>query len=469
MKKLICLFLLFSSAMSLYAQDECDCFKNLTLLKEVVETNYAGYQYKMNMNGDQLTKFYDDLLEESKKEKYQNYNCARLLNAYITAFEDKHTRIYYSANKGIIPAMDDDQKLALFKVINEHISLPIQSIDQYVFDPEDELNGLYVFKGDTCLVFKDQTLLRDYVGVIWNTEKDHWSRGDVKFELKINSKNQYDYYLYNDNYLLNSRRDVEVDNQIADWVKIVPTSTSINPDNKSIESFSSDSTLYLRLSSFEISNKSYIDSFLEKNKEALSRTPNLILDLRGNGGGADGTFNDLIPYLYTDPIRMIGVDFLCSQNTINDFEEFLQSQETPNPFWVDLLDRMKLNKGKYIHLYEDKESIINIDTVYPYPQNIYLLVDRRCASSAEEFILIAKQSSKVVILGENTAGCLDFSNLVSFIPEKGACNDWWTLEYASSISQRLPENPVDLNGIAPDIYLSKGTDWLKEVYKLIDK
>jgi len=52
--------------------------------------------------------------------------------------------------------------------------------------------------------------------------------------------------------------------------------------------------------------------------------------------------------------------------------------------------------------------------------------------------------------------------------EQDSVGSWWALNYASSISKRLPDDPVDEKGIAPDIYLPPGTNWLDMVYELID-
>ncbi|WP_146212797.1 S41 family peptidase [Dysgonomonas alginatilytica] len=121
---------------------------------------------------------------------------------------------------------------------------------------------------------------------------------------------------------------------------------------------------------------------------------------------------------------------------------------------------MKNNNNKFILLHDSEGYTIQLDTVLQYPRNIYIIVDKECASSAEEFILISKQSSKVTILGENTSGCLDFSNVVRFDPKDDSIGKWWGVNYASTISRRLPNDPVDEKGIAPDIYLSPDKNWL---------
>lgn len=436
-------------------------------MDKAVKENYAGYRYKMHgEKGIVLNKLYDELLREAKKEKYQNYHCARLLESYITAYEDKHTHVNYLGLRHLLKKISEEEKNNLFTLVAEKIPMEERSIKEYLKESTDPLEGIYTNKGDTCVVLENKTNMRDYVGVMLNTDKKYWNRGEVKFELKRNSKNQYDYFFYDAFHSLESRRDIAVnEKKIDSWVKIFPeTEGSKEQRNKSsyIQKYA-DNTLYLQLPTFERTYKSVIDNFLKENKEKLQETPNLILDLRGNGGGTDGTFSEIIPYLYTNPVVRKGVEFYCSRNTIEKFEELLEEEESP--FLRKLIERMKANEGGFMPLQDREEVAMEFDTVFPYPKNIYIIVDRHCASSAEEFILIAKQSSKTKILGENTSGCLDFSNVVQFSPKDDA---WWNLDYASSVSKRLPDNPVDEKGIAPDIYLQTGTNWLDKVYELID-
>ena len=61
-------------------------------------------------------------------------------------------------------------------------------------------------------------------------------------------------------------------------------------------------TLLLTLPSFEGSYKKQIDSLIGVNAGLLQRTPNLVIDLRGNGGGYDYVYQALMPYINSTPI-----------------------------------------------------------------------------------------------------------------------------------------------------------------------
>ena len=80
-------------------------------------------------------------------------------------------------------------------------------------------------------------------------------------------------------------------------------------------------------------------------------------------------------------------------------------------------------------------------------------------STAEQFLLAAKQSRKVKLFGTTTMGVLDISNM--YAVESPAHE--FRLSYCISKSRRIPDMAIDGKGITPDFYLDKSippTDWL---------
>ena len=88
------------------------------------------------------------------------------------------------------------------------------------------------------------------------------------------------------------------------------------------------------------------------------------------------------------------------------------------------------------------------------PARVAVLVDRDCGSSCEQFLLAARQSFRVKLIGRNSGGALDYSNLRMQPLPSGLRQ----LAYATSRSTRLPHLQVDLDGIMPDIYLPPPKD-----------
>ncbi|MEC4727529.1 hypothetical protein HWQ46_18455 [Shewanella sp. D64] len=83
------------------------------------------------------------------------------------------------------------------------------------------------------------------------------------------------------------------------------------------------------------------------------------------------------------------------------------------------------------------------------PSRVAILIARSCGSSCEQFLLTARQSFNVKLLGSRTYGSLDYSNLRPHLLPSGN----FELSYATSKSLRLPHLPVDIAGVIPDIYL----------------
>jgi len=84
------------------------------------------------------------------------------------------------------------------------------------------------------------------------------------------------------------------------------------------------------------------------------------------------------------------------------------------------------------------------------------------ASTAEQFILMAKQSTKVKLFGQRTAGALDYSNLNNVESPSGN----FKLFYATSRSYRIPNMAIDDYGIQPDYFMDESIPpyrWIKFV------
>jgi C-terminal processing protease CtpA/Prc len=87
--------------------------------------------------------------------------------------------------------------------------------------------------------------------------------------------------------------------------------------------------------------------------------------------------------------------------------------------------------------------------VFPLPARVAILIDGRCASTTEQFLLEARQSKKVILFGQPSDGCLDYANVCFLMLPSGK----FFLTMPTSRSRRLPKNPVDNIGIAPDVLI----------------
>ena len=109
-----------------------------------------------------------------------------------------------------------------------------------------------------------------------------------------------------------------------------------------------------------------------------------------------------------------------------------------------------------------------MDTVYAYPENVGIIMHEYNGSTAEQFLLAAKQSKKVKLFGTTSYGILDISNM-HFI--QSPCGNL-ELGYSLSKSLRIPDMIIDGQGIKPDYYITKDihtSRWIDFVYDILNR
>lgn len=221
-----------------------------------------------------------------------------------------------------------------------------------------------------------------------------------------------------------------------------------DPDRPALR-FVDDDAAVLRLPSFGSRYQPAVDKLIEEHRARLLATPFLVIDVRGNGGGWTEVYRSVIPLLYTDPIFQDGMDAWASPGNVAAVRELIASPRAPEAMKAQargLLARMEAAPGQFVTFAEDAE--LRLDAVHPLPRAVAVLVDRRCASTCEQFVLDARQSRKVKVLGAaNTGGLLDYGNARTV----GLPSGQRRLHVPFTRSRRLPAGPMDLVGIMPDV------------------
>ena len=446
-----------------FAQN-CDCEKEFLFIKSFIEKNYAGFNDKVtDINKQTYITFSEDVLKQTQVVSNSNY-CYWAIQNWLDYFNDGHTRLIPKPSKSISDSV-------------KNILLPSELLSTLENKPVNDIEGIYLsqYKGYKIAIIKNETNFSDYVGIIISSKSKSWKAGQVKVELKHIEKDKYNalYYLGNHqpstiNYTIKNGKF-----NPKDFIKL---SIFDNLSQKNSEPFSKlenknkvvfykdidDSTAYLRIKSFDDHFAKKIIAEIKSNENKIISKPYLIIDVRYNGGGSDFSYSPLLPFIYTNPIKTIGIDVLSTPDNIKSWQKVIDENpklpENVKKNIADVITQMSQNPNKFINIRNDEIDTI-LQAAYVFPRKVAILIDEGCASSTEQFLLAAKQSKKVIIFGQPTAGVLDYSNMRTVNLD---CMPY-LLGYSTSRSRRIPDNAIDDTGILPDVLLDFNKSWLEEV------
>lgn len=448
---LICLLLGFNATGQ---SDQCE--QDFNYVVKRITNDYPGYRDKVNEeNISELQR-----LEKELRQKLNDYpdSCYYYLNQYAAFFNDRHLRV--SVNR-----FNKKPQKHKPEIKRKYHEPDLQKIDASSDTVEDVWFG---FRGTFAI---EKQTDGSYVATALNYK--NYDSTQVMFELKPSGSNKFDVTVYSPFMsfrpsdgkaslqlngkvleLHNQTRFVrQSDNRVRDFAFLAsympkhPNGLNIFPK----ATFLSDSTFYLRITTFRTD---LAKKMVTKHWDAIMARPNLIIDIRGNGGGQDNFYSILADLIYTQPYETKGVEWLATEGIIADWEEAIAQgriKEGGLESSKALLKAMKKHVGEFIvHPHHEGDQVVKQDTIYPYPREVGIIMHEQNASSAEQFLLTAKHSDKVTIFGnEHSAGILDYSNITPHELPSGKYNLW----LPATRSRRLPENPIDNIGIAPDIII----------------
>ncbi len=430
------------------------------------------------MNAESIERYqaYTNNFAETSRNISKQVYCLAIIQEWLKYFKDKHIQI-----GGDFPRVDDENDSAAIDRISktaEYLIVGRKDL-QRIQQQKDLSNveGIYYNQDSTYKValVKNKNEYRDYAAVILHSKTKLWRQGQVKFELKQQSPDTFYCIFYYRNHHPEVATYYFVNGEFnkGDWIRegsaprIAEAKAYVQHDSVPFYARKiTRKTLYLRILSFNGEYAKTIDSLFMQNELLIKKTPNLILDLRGNSGGSDYSYGPILPYLYTNPIITVGVDVLASEDNIKSWESLLAENNFPADIKSELagkIAQMKAHPNQYVNIAPDDTTAYA--EVLPYPQKVAILIDKSCASATEQFLLAAKQSSKVTLFGEHTAGVLDYSNMRA---KEFPCMPF-KLYYATTRSRRIPKYAIDNIGIQPDIVFPKNTDWIELTIEYLEK
>jgi len=455
--------------------EELNYLEKYYWLRETFEANDAGFQYVIDRKGQDEYQKHNARIERELHNVNDLTAALEIYKEWLSFFRTGHLSININwdaiESKGENEFLQDYDHWESYEISEEELR------EQLSKEQEPGFAGIWFSEPYTIGIFRKND---NYIGTILKDDSSNWREHQVK--LKITPDNKEDSFsavwfmkdyspsyftdvqLVGNNYLTVGRISLRRIYPEFEEVDDIPIHFELLNAQEALIKRVSDDTLILRIPTFEHSHKPAIDSLLAAFHEQIIRTENLIIDLRNNGGGSDISFINLIPYLYTNPIRTVGVEFLSTTLNNRRMEDWLEDPvfaETAGDWVKESLDKLNASLGEFVVL-NDTVRTDELDTVYKYPKNVAIIINENNGSTTEQFLLAARQSKKVKLYGRTTAGNLDISNMYFVDSPCGELR----LGYSLSRSLRLPEMPIDEIGIQPDFFIDKFVpehEWLNHI------
>lgn len=455
-------FILFTTIA--FAQD-CDCQKNFEWVKKTFEENDAGFQHVLTEKGKQAYEDHNMRFAARVKNVKTLSECTPILYEWLTFFRSGHISIKLNqpTPQGTTSSTSniDPSKTTTY-------TIKTSSFKKYLDNKKHiDYEGIWVTDPYTIGIKKDGD---KYIGFIIESGAETWKPGQVKLNIyNKDDKAQSEYLMrdhsavFSENIQLIGKNNLQIgDFTLKRVYPIIDEDAKITQFIRSTEAKApyieelNATTLYLRIPSFRSTEKKKIDSVLTANRSKILSTENLIIDIRNGTGGADLSYDNILPLIYTNPIRTIGVEYLSTLLNNQRMIDFINKPEygftEDTKKWAqNSFDKLEKKRGQYVNLNENSVRITQYDTIYTYPKNVGIIINHNNGSTDEQFLLAAKQSKKVKLYGTTTHGVLDISNMY-FVPTP--CNEF-QLGYCLTRSMRIPEFTIDEKGIQPDFLLDK--------------
>lgn len=476
--RIVALLLLFITAQA--AAQPCDCSAAFSFAVQKIETNYAGFRDKVNKEtAPAYNALTDSLRQQARQPQNQTEgNCIELIRTWKAYFKDGHVQAFTRSSAASANA---DSIRQLYKN-SEKVAMTEAAFKAYL-QKEKNLHPMEGWWRNEDGGYKVGLIKQDAVlkAFVLKADSVYWMPGQVKMKLYADGNSwRTDYYMGNHslqqkNVTVNDAHNMFTIDGVGLWLKLDDTGAILNKQYYAGSGVvrlekRSDQTVLLVIRSFNEGYRQLIDSLLTANHALLTSSSNLIIDVRGNGGGSDYSFYPLLKYLYTHPYQRVTSQTLCTPDNIDRYRRLagmdVFTKEERESFVKRAAD-MEQHKDSFWSsspVYIDAEP----QTAFSFPKKVAVIVDGGCASTTEQFLLDGvANSNKTKIYGVPTAGVLDYANMDNcVIPNTGM-----NIGYATSRSRRVDLGKgIDNVGVQPHVPIGKEVaDWVQFVQQDLEK
>ncbi|MCK8495041.1 MULTISPECIES: S41 family peptidase [Spirosoma] len=457
---LVCLLNQFVTAQS---PASCRCSDVLDQAIRKTTNVYAGFADKVNAKSQLRYNTLIDSLQKQAIKAPDGFVCFDLLKRYAGFFRDLHVSAGYSPQLSptTIRTIAYSESQARAYLAKRSALKPFEGIWELssgkmkiatVADPDYPGRHISVVLSSTLPNWKPGMVQAQFIGKTGEYEQAHYVFGDFKSRPMGIQPNGNHYQIWGDS-----------------WQRIVPKAeeTAQRPLESVVVKQLNPEAVYVRLPHFTSSQMAILDSLLKTHRAMIGRTPSLIFDMRGNGGGDSGAWasEEFMQLFYTQPIPIARALNRASDEWIDKqaaYVERLRKQKKADDselkMNIEFLDSLKAHRGEFVP--DKTEYVIRYDSVRTFPKRIAVLMDKGCGSASEFFLSMAKYSQKITRFGTYTGGFMDYGNANPF---SLTCDDY----YMYLPVTRMPwvdTDPIDNIGYKPDVPIpSTEKDWINFV------
>jgi hypothetical protein len=319
MKKitLICSALLMANFTFAQQKKQSLCSLNFDEIYQKTEDNYAGWNDKVTSKN---RKKFDALTDETKKKVAkidEAEACYHVINDWLAFFEDGHLFINIQS-----PFVKPESPKDIVKRASKVSTVDFKNeqaftnyLDKNGFKAEVE--GIWETddKNYRVGIVASNRKKGKYQGFLLTGRDELWTQGKVKFDLKEISEGKFESEYYYADFTSEEKlgrlvKNYFVIDDVYKFQKVYPAPKDVINNNDlltklpewRVEKIDSKTTL-ITLPPFTIIDAAdYILDMVNRNKELITSTENLIVDLRNNPGGDENAFSALYPYIADKPI-----------------------------------------------------------------------------------------------------------------------------------------------------------------------
>lgn len=421
----------------------CTCDSVFFKVIEGIENNYSGYFDIIKEKQLNYIQEKEKIRNEISYIKAFDFDCFLKIKKYLSFFSDPHISLSFNTQK-------QPKQVANFF----SNGFPVINPGSFSKQKRNSLVGTWMDDSRRYIIKIENESAKKLIGYIIKGDSLFWFNNQVKIVIEKKQRRWKALYYLRDHSIVHEFLDIQKNffkvGRYARFTRIA-NENIITSANFRFKKLSSNFS-YLELPNFLLQNKGAIDSLIETNLENINACANLIIDLRNNGGGSSLCYQKLMPFLGVNKFNKFGFSIRSSAEIVKQYQQYVADSAFPKSTregFANILAKISNQNDTLISIIDN--YFVYPDTVYNSLHKIYILINEKTASTSEQFLDYAMQSSKVIVLGNSSYGAINYNDINSsfFIN----CN-FLKLNYPMSRSNRIDDLKKQHNAIEPNIKLS---------------